>query len=195
VVGNPDLAPERSLSFDLGLTHTSRDIHFEAVYFNIQTRDLIDYLLISGFRWKPYNIGRSRSSGFELSFDWAVAPQLSVRGNFTRTRALDTSGDPSRRGKPLVGQPSSDLFAEIRWSSDPWTVFLNWECQGPSPITPSGTRWLPADNTAGLGLGYTLQKGSSIVVEARNLFDRSLMDVRGFPLPGRSFFITWTGLW
>jgi len=195
VVGNPDLAPERSLSFDLGLTHTSRDIHFEAVYFNIQTRDLIDYLLISGFRWKPYNIGRSRSSGFELSFDWAVAPQLSFRGNFTRTRALDTSGDPSRRGKPLVGQPSSDLFAEIRWSSDPWTVFLNWECQGPSPITPSGTRWLPADNTAGLGLGYTLQKGSSIVVEARNLFDRSLMDVRGFPLPGRSFFITWTGLW
>jgi iron complex outermembrane receptor protein len=195
VVGNPDLASERSLGFDLGLTHTSRDVHFEAVYFNIQTRDLIDYLLISGFRWKPYNIGRSRSSGYELSVDWAISEEVSIRGNFTRTRALDISGDPSRQGKPLVGQPSSDFFAEIRWTSDPWTAFFNWERQGPSPITPSGTRWLPADNTAGLGVGYAFQGGSSIVIEARNLFDRSLMDVRGFPLPGRSFFITWTGEW
>ncbi len=195
VIGNPDLVPERTLNFDIGLTHTSEKFRIEAVYFNIQTKDLIDYLLISGFRWKPYNIGRARSSGFEMSIDWILDEDWELRGNYTRTRAIDTSGDPTRQGMPLVGQPSSDLFAELRWNPDPWEIFINWERRGSSPITPSGTRFLQSNNSAGLGLGYNFSEGESLLFEVKNLFDYDLTDVRGFPLPGRSYFLTLKGEW
>ncbi len=192
VIGNPGLTDERTLGFDIGVAHTSERIRFEAAYFNLQTKDLIDYLLISGFRWKPYNIGRVRSSGFEVSADWILDRDWEFRGSYTRTRAIDASGDSTRQGQPLVGQPSSELFAHLRWHDDRWEFFIEWERRGPSPITPSGTRSLPANESTALGIGYKLDTGSSLLFEIRNLFDESLTDVRGFPLPGRSIFVTWS---
>ncbi len=195
VVGNTDLMPERTLSFDIGVTHTSDRVRFEAAYFNLQTQDMIDYLLISGFRWKPYNIGRIRSSGFELSADWLIDSEWDLRSNYTRTRAVDTSGDPTRQGMPLAGVPSSEFFTELSWHCNEWEAFANWERRGASPITPSGTRFLPMNSTVGLGLGYSLNDTSTLMLEARNLLDEDLSDIRGFPLPGRSLFLTWSSDW
>jgi outer membrane cobalamin receptor len=195
VVGNPDLVPERTLSYDIGLTRTTERLRMEAAYFNLQTRDLIDYLLIAGYRWKPYNIGRARSSGFELAIDYLLANDLELRGNFTRTNAIDTSGDPTRLGKRLVGQPSTDLYAELRWSPSPWEVFATWERRGPSPITPTNSRMLPSYEIAGIGIGRDFRRSGSLMLEIRNMLDSSVTDVRGFPLPGRSFFVTWKEEW
>jgi len=195
VVGNPQLSPERTLGFDIGLTESTDNFHFEAVYFNHQTKDLIDYLLISGFRWKPYNIGRARSSGFEFSLGWLITRELELRGNYTRTRAVDISGDPSRQGNPIVGQPSRQAFAEFRWHENQWNAFLNWEHRGASPITPSGTVFLNPSSTYGIGLGYELTPDSTFVFEIKNLTDENLSDIRGFPLPGRSWLLTWRSEW
>jgi len=195
VVGNPGLSPERTLNFDIGITHTSERVRLEAAYFNLQTKDLIDYLLVSGYRWKPFNIGRARSSGFELSFDWLIDNRLELRGNFTRTRSVDISGDPTRQGMPIVGQPSNEIFTELRWHNDDWESFINWDRRGASPVTPSGTRYISPGSSTGLGLGYNFPCGSSLVFEIRNLFSENLTDIRGFPLPGRSFFITYSGEW
>jgi iron complex outermembrane receptor protein len=195
VVGNSELNPERTLSFDIGLGYTSDRLRMEVGYFNLQTRDLIDYLLISGFRWKPYNIGRARSSGFEATGYWVFRPGLELRASYTRTRAVDTSGDPLRHGRPLVGRPSSETFCELKWRDAPWEAFLNWQRQGSSPLTPSGTRSLPAYDLMGAGVGYDLGDGMTLVLEGKNIFDETLTDVRGFPLPGRSWFLTLSGEW
>jgi len=195
VVGNEDLTNERTLGFDIGLVHTSESLRAEVTYFNLQTRDLIDYLLISGFRWKPYNIGRTRSSGFELSADWLIAPGWEFRTTCTRTKAIDTSGDPTRQGQPLVGQPSSDLYTQLRWHVSPWEVFGEWERRGPSPITPSGTRFLAPNDAMNVGVGYSFPDGSTVLMEIKNLLGENLKDVRGFPLPGTSLFLTITGEW
>jgi vitamin B12 transporter len=195
VVGNPDLLPERTLNFDLGITHTSSHLRLEAAYFNLQTRDLIDYLLVSGFRWKPFNIGRVRSSGFEMSSHFIISPEWEFQANYTRTNAVDTSGDPSRQGKRMVGQPSSDIYSELRFRCSPWDAFATWEYRGSSPLTPSNSRMLPSYNVSGMGVGYDLSSDQSLTFEIRNLFDESISDVRGFPLPGRSIFLTWKGEW
>ena len=193
VIGNPDLVNERTLGFDIGITHTENRIRFEAVYFNLQTRDLIDYLLISGFRWKPFNIGRVRSSGFEFSTDWVINRELELRASYTRTRAVDISGDPTHAGMPLVGQPSSEIFTELRWHRNNWEAFCNWERRGVIPVTPSGTRFLAPDESMGIGLGYDFNSGTSLMFEIKNLLDNHLTDVRGFPLPGRAYFLTVKG--
>lgn len=193
VIGNPELANERTLGFDIGLVQTENRFRIEGVYFNNQTEDLIDYLLISGFRWKPFNIGRVRSSGFEFSLDWLVCRDIELRGNYTRTHAIDISGDPSRNGMPLAGQPFSEIFTELRWKPDRWNIFLNWERRGSSPITSSGSRFLAPCESTGLGVGYEFDPEISVMFEIKNLFDNDISDVRGFPLPGRSFFLTVNG--
>jgi len=195
VIGNEDLTPERTLGFDIGLTESTDKLKIEAVYFNQQTRDLIDYILISGFRWKPYNIGRARSSGFEFSLDWLINSEWELTGNYTRTRAVDISGDPTYQGKLIVGQPTSQTFTEIRWHDNQWNAYANWEYRGPSPITPSGTRFLESTDAFGIGLGYDLAQNSTLVLEFKNLTGENLTDIRGFPLPGQAWFLTWRGEW
>ncbi|MFH1676516.1 MAG: TonB-dependent receptor, partial [bacterium] len=195
VVGNIDLVPERSLNFDIGLTHASKNLRIECAYFNIQTKNLIDYLLISGFRWKPFNIGRTRSTGVELSGDWIIDKHFELKGNFTRTHAIDTSGDPTRNGKELVGQPSGEIFTELKWHEKPWELNLNWEWQGRSPITPSGTRFVRSHDTTGVGIAYELGENHSLSFDIANIFNESFYDVRGFPLPGRSFGLTYFKEW
>jgi len=195
VIGNPDLTPERTLGFDIGLTESTDRFKVEAVYFNHQTKDLIDYILISGFRWKPYNIGRARSSGFEFSLDWLINSEWELKGNYTRTRAVDISGDPTYQGKLIVGQPTSQAFTELRWHENRWNAYANWEYRGPSPITPSGTRFLGSTEAFGIGLGYDLAPNSTLVLEIKNLAGENLTDIRGFPLPGQAWFLTWRGEW
>ena len=195
VVGNPELDNERTLGFDIGLTHSLENFRLEAAYFNLQTSNLIDYLLISGFRWQPHNIGRIRSSGVELSADWLIDSEWELRGTYTRTNAIDTSGDPVRHGQPLVGQPSSDLYLKLRWHDDAVEFFADWQRRGPSPITPSASRFLPATESVNFGTGYTFENGASLLFEIKNALGDDLTDVRGFPLPGRSYFLTWSGEW
>ena len=195
VIGNPDLTPERTLGFDIGLTESTDSLKIEAVYFNHQTKDLIDYILISGFRWKPYNIGRARSSGFEFSLDWLVDSEWELTGNYTRTRAVDISGDPTYQGKLIVGQPTSQAFTEIRWHENQWNAYANWEYRGPSPITLSGTRFLDSTEAFGVGLGFELAQNSTLVLEMKNLTGENLTDIRGFPLPGQAWFLTWRSEW
>jgi outer membrane cobalamin receptor len=195
VVGNPDLTDERTLGFDIGLTQATDNFRLEAAYFNLQTTDLIDYLLISGFRWQPHNIGRIRSSGVELSADWLIDSEWELSGTYTRTRAIDTSGDPVRQGQPLVGQPSSNLYFKLRWHDDAMEIFADFERRGPSAITPSGSRFLGADESVNFGTGYTFGNGESLLFEIKNALGDDLTDVRGFPLPGRSYFLTWSGEW
>jgi outer membrane receptor protein involved in Fe transport len=40
-----------------------------------------------------------------------------------------------------------------------------------------------------IGFTYALSKGTDFAFEVKNLLDESLLDVRGFPLPGRTFVI------
>jgi len=195
VVGNPELESERTLSFDFGLVHSDDRVRAEAVYFNNQTRDLIEYFLISGFRWKPFNVGRVRSSGFELSLDWLIDNEWELEAGYTLTNAVDTSGDRERQGNQLTGQASNEFYTELTWSYDRWEVYGNWEYRGAVPVTPSGTRYLDPADSFGLGIGYDYSDTISLMLEIKNLTDENISDIRGFPLPGRSVFLTISGEW
>jgi iron complex outermembrane receptor protein len=195
VTGNPDLVPERVLHFDAGIVYQEEKIRIEAVYFNQQTKNLIDYLLISGFRFKPFNLGRVRSSGFEFSTDFFISSNLRFSGNYTRTVAIDISGNPTSQSHLIVGQPVSEAYAELRWSDNGWELFGNWQRSGSTPVTVSGSGFIPVNEISGAGIGKIFGDDSSLVFEIKNLFDEDLSDVRGFPLPGRSYFLTYRTEW
>ena len=95
--GNPDLQPEESTSWEIGLDQKlwQGRIRLGATYFNTRFTNLIDFDLVT---FQPVNVGRARAQGVEFAaemdvLDWLVAY---VNYTFTDTENLDT-GDPLRR--------------------------------------------------------------------------------------------------
>ncbi len=122
-VGNPNLKPEKTNSFEAGLSRDffSRRVHAEASYFRNAFRDLIIYdFSVNPATWN--NIQQSWARGVELSGSVKVTSFATLRGSYTKlyTRITE-SNDPTQIGAPLIRRPrnagtiSLDL-ARRRWS-------------------------------------------------------------------------------
>ncbi len=95
--GNPALAPERNLSFDLGIEYflPERAGTVGLSVFHRQIENQVQKLVaFEGGRWieRPYNVGDAELAGGLFDFKWRTdalhLPELTVRGNlsYTRTR-------------------------------------------------------------------------------------------------------------
>ena len=69
-IGNPDLKPERSISFDAGIYYRLNllaENELEISYYNINTSDRILWTPESAAIWKPINVGKVKSEGVDIS--------------------------------------------------------------------------------------------------------------------------------
>lgn len=87
-IGNPNLRPEKSRSWDLGFEQTlwHEKILFGASWFSNSFDDLIDFTAI-GFN----NIARANTEGIESFIEIAPLEGLTIRGNYTYTRSRESS--------------------------------------------------------------------------------------------------------
>lgn len=190
IASNPDLKPEEAFSFDIGLTVQKSKWRFEAAWFSIDSTDLIQYQLVSGFRYKPYNVGRARSQGIELDGAVLLGKGFSISGSYTWDKAIDRSNEPNHHGKQIPGRPEHDLFGKLTWNKNPFSVWTEWHHLSGNYITRSNTKKLDARLTGNLGVTYDLSSTWRFGVEVKNISNYRMLDVRGFPLPSRSWFAT-----
>ncbi len=97
-IGNPDLKPEESDSFELALilVPLNSSAQFELVYFNEQLEDEIN-----GFYYDPdlfattavNTDGKSKRSGIEATAQWSVNDDLNVDFAYTYTDSKDANDD------------------------------------------------------------------------------------------------------
>ncbi|MEW6108264.1 MAG: TonB-dependent receptor [Nitrospirota bacterium] len=65
-VGNPDLKPEKSTEYEIGLQKFYNGIgNIKIVAFEKRSRDLIQWQEISPWRWSPVNVAKAKVRGFE----------------------------------------------------------------------------------------------------------------------------------
>jgi outer membrane receptor protein involved in Fe transport len=85
--GNPDLDPERSTTFDLGLEQRLLDerLLLAATAFHHDYRDQIAYTMLdyTTFEGTYVNLAHTRSQGLELSIEARPAPALQLLGQYT----------------------------------------------------------------------------------------------------------------
>ncbi len=108
-VGNPNLKPETTGSFEAGLFREwfSRRLRTEASWFRNSFTDLIEF--DSGVNPGTWiNIDKAWTRGVELSSSAKVTRFLSVRGGYTKlfTRVVNDA-DPTQIGLPLVRRPAN----------------------------------------------------------------------------------------
>ncbi len=95
--GNPDLLPETSEGFDLGLELAFHDgrVVVDLTYFDTDFEDLILFTFPAGF----VNLAEASSSGVELTLDWQASElfQLQASHTFNETEDLATGLQLARR--------------------------------------------------------------------------------------------------
>ncbi|HUG54525.1 MAG TPA: TonB-dependent receptor [Vicinamibacteria bacterium] len=196
--GNPDLRPERSVTFDAGIEQ--RLLHdrlrLDAALFHHDYRDQINFQVVDPetFQGTFVNLGRTRARGLEVAADLVPRPDVRVHAQYT---LLDgevlESGNAFNpvyaAGRTLLRRPrhQGSLSAEVggvRLSGGGTLVFV-------------GKR---ADSDF-LGLGLTENAGYTrldlrarvrvaprleVVVVAENVRDERYQEVLGYPAPGRA---------
>lgn len=117
VLGNPDLDPEQSRSWEVGVERAGVAI----TYFNQRFRDLIEYTPTPPPGDPNYfNVGAAIADGVEASVTTTLAPRVVFSAHYTflhtRVRESGSAGDPDGLfvpGKSLIRRPAHVLAPQL----------------------------------------------------------------------------------
>jgi outer membrane cobalamin receptor len=201
--GNPDLDPERSTTFDVGVEQRAfaSRLRASATYFHHDYHDQIAYTIVDfeTFEGSYVNLAHTRAQGLELALEARPLPELSLLGQYTYMdgEILDSPSDFDpvyAEGRALLRRPKNQAsfsaqLAQPRWSAGLTLVYVGERADSdfvglglasdPSYRNPSYTR-LDAR------LRVRIVAAVEAFVVADNLFDAEYQEALGYPALGRS---------
>ncbi|UQA60981.1 TonB-dependent receptor domain-containing protein [Polyangium aurulentum] len=211
LLGDPRLRTERALSADLGVHGDLGDgrVHFryELVGFVTRAEDLIVFLPLGRSTFRAGNVDSALLGGAELS-GALTARGLSLTATYTLLATENTSDDPLSRGRPLPGRPMHDLAYDAAYRIGPVRLRYGVDAVAGTTVDTASTIVVPSRifHGAGASLDVPFVRGLRIGVEVQNLLDLRTLhvpsplrrapiavpvsDFLGFPLPGRSIWVT-----
>ena len=220
MVGNPELIPESSWAWDVGLRF---DIPANPViagglsagYFWRHTYDAIIYVQNSQRTQVPVNFGEARVGGIEGAIDATLGNAVDLRGAATWmfSRNLDTRVAYTDNQLPRVPRWEVSASASVHWGE---RLRVGYDLNFTSGNYWDATNWYLAAPRTLHGLFVRSKPGPrwpSFEVEVRNLLDervevvprdplnpddgalvvQPLTDFTGYPLPGRVVLVTVSG--
>lgn len=175
VVGNPNLKPESSNSFQLGANFDYRkQVSFEVNLFDNRVEDLIQVdednaTTVNGITTYTYrNIARARTSGIETGATWRVRPDLDLRAGYTRTRARNED-----TGQELTRRPRDMVRIGLDWRFRPdATVSVRGRYQSSELVNTQGGGRSPGWTALDLKLNWLVGRATTLFAGIDNLFDR-----------------------
>ncbi len=192
VIGNTGLKPERGLIWDAGFRARleGEAAVLEGAYFDHHYTDLIQFVQFSQGVARAQNIGKARVRGVEATLSGRLFGRWTVSANYTYQRAVDASRAPHRRGRVLPNRPQHQVHTYTGLSLGRWRGFYDYTFEDGNFLDRANLRPVPARHIHNIGLGRTFYRQVEVVLEAKNLLDNQVADLWGYPLPGRSFFVT-----
>jgi outer membrane receptor protein involved in Fe transport len=199
IQGNAVLQPESGTRGDLGWTWTPQRARLgllwrsECVLYQNDLERMIVLVTVSDRETRPQNLDRARVRGAEASLGVDVrSVGLSLTGYMHWQDARDRGASPVYRGRQLTYRPPRQAYLRGDLTRGPWQLIAAAQYRAASywgrsnlPQFRSPPQW-----TEDLTLRYRLARaGLSVALRVENLRDRRLEDVRGHPLPGRSWFL------
>jgi len=209
VVGNRDLRPEKSRSWEVGcdaqLGAGRGGAALAATLFAQRFTDLIQYTSAPPVPGAPnyVNVAVARASGIEAEGSLALGAGLTARGHHTylSSAAVDAAGSASGGDRPLLRRPTHAGGVSFAWAARRAALSVAAEYVGRREDTDYGAAggavrvrmpaYLRVDAAATLPL---LGRRSGAAIEAslrvENLLGASYEEVRGFPARRRTVFVS-----
>jgi vitamin B12 transporter len=181
--GNPDLSPEKSKSFDVGVEQTLLDgkLIADATYFRSKITDMIVWAETAPWFWQPSNVNEAEIQGVELSLTAKPVEDFSTTAWYTLTDAQDanTGKELARRARHTAG-----LTANWEYSSK-GSVFAGCTYTGNRYDDADNTREMDGFVTVDVGTRYKLTDMFSVFASVNNLFDKQYETAAGYGTIGR----------
>ncbi|WP_233092869.1 TonB-dependent siderophore receptor [Paracoccus sp. IB05] len=205
MVPNPDLDAERALNFELGYKGDLGPVQLEGAVFYSRITDLIQSIdlgtidPISGLpQSQRQNLAKGTYKGFEIAANWDVNDSVALTANYTY---LHTSvKDPVVTTAKVTDLPDHKAYLRLDWQAmDRLTISPSVEVYGgrwSDPAIGSGNRNAPIYTKMGgfalanFDMAWQVSDQANVGFGIRNLFDRNVSVVEGYPEAGRTFYLT-----
>ncbi len=208
--GNPDLDPERSLSWEAGIEHAlGGKLRVAAVWFDQSFEDLIQYTFSPPGPGDPnfFNVAAADARGLEVEAEAELgALDLTAGWTWLATEVVDSGFDegPSAtfvEGQALIRRPENHatlgargrVGSRIRWNAD--FRLVGERSDRDFGVFPAEAVTLGSYTVLNLGLGATLlsaengRPGLDLLVRAENVGDTEYEEAFGFRSPGRALYL------
>ncbi|MEQ8669581.1 MAG: TonB-dependent receptor [Rhodospirillales bacterium] len=197
-VGNPDLKPERSASWEVGYDQQlGRDLNVSLTYFRAELKDEINgfvFLPAAGAYTAVNGSGESERQGVELSAQWSPVAQLKVSGTYSW---IDATQEEAGRDVDEIRRPRNTGSLEIAWQpTHRWSASVRADHNGAQddlffpPVPPFQER-VELDDFTLLSLTGEVALTDWLTLHARveNALDENYEEIFGFATPGRTFVL------
>ena len=202
-VGNPDLDPEKSETYEGGLDFSYASFNASLTCFHTDFKDKIESYTTPGgdITWK--NIGKAEMEGVEgefsydvgslFSWDYQVKPYVSVV-YLTKYKDKETGEDLKYTSDLQVsyGITISDFngfSTNLNLAYTGKQKIDDWEGGWPTAVIEKGGFTVANFTVSKKIINSEKYGGITIKGEIQNLFDEDYAYVKGYPMPGRMFFL------
>jgi vitamin B12 transporter len=179
--GNPDLKPERAVSWELG---AERYIGNGSVEVSLFWNDLNDLIVYDFAASKNFNVGKARTRGIELGWKQTIVPALAANVTYMYLDAENLV-----TGTGLIRRPRNSGSLGLDWRPipgldvEPRVLFVGSRPDG-DPLTGAAVED-PSYFRVDLLARWQATENLAPYLRLVNLLDRQYDEVAGYPAAGR----------
>jgi vitamin B12 transporter len=179
--GSPDLLPETSTAWDLGLEKTmlQKRIIASVTYFDQEYRNLIES---DPSTWLAVNIARAEVKGIETEIGGKAADEVTIKAGHTYLDARDKD-----TGSRLTRRPVNKSTLTMIYAAERMSFVVNYAFVG-QRYDSSVQRNLASYNLVNVSSTYALSKGLSLFARIDNLFNTKYEEAGSYGTPGLSAY-------
>ena len=194
-LGNADIQPETSRSWEIGAAWRDEQSAYTATLFRSEIKDLIYYNLLRrvGPRsiYQYDNISEARIDGLEVALRRALGGGFSLASSMTWLDARDRDSDDK-----LTGRPEFSATPSLAWQQGAWGAELEWQYIGQQTLQNAAgqLKRAPAYSLVNLSGSYRVDEHLTLRAGLNNAGDLRLEDkseLFGYVEDGRTL---WLGL-
>jgi outer membrane receptor for ferrienterochelin and colicins len=181
-IGNPDLKPEISQSFELGMKGKIKEFETRISLYQNKVKDLIQ-LQLEGNNEINRNIGKAKTEGFELEEIFKANKNINISFNYSYLEAKD-----EKTGERLEYSPYNKLNLGVlgKIKNLNFNTYFNFVDERLYVDRKTGKKFeLESYIVADLNLVYELDKLTNINLTVKNLFDKTYQEYGGYNAPKR----------
>ncbi len=181
--GNPNLSPEESRAFELGLNGRANGVNWSVNGYYTTIDDLIAF---DGNLGLPNNVNEARIYGVEAS---AQGQQLGINWQLDGTLLnTENRSQGANRGNELPRRPNETVQLSLDKQFSRFSLGLTLFAAGRRYEDLSNTRRLGGYATADLRGSYRLARDLFLEARITNLFDKDYETAAFYNQPGRALF-------
>lgn len=175
---NPDLDPEKSVSYDFGFKYMDNICQREITFFKRNIDDLIKFNII------PENINSATIKGIELNTNRKVNNNFDLDFNYTYLDANNEQTD-----KQIGDMPYHKFGLNMKYTMKDTKYILNNRFTGERTDGSSGED-MDSYFISDLKIIKNVNDATELKASINNLFDKDYEVVDGYPMPGRNYMLS-----